>query len=165
MAGRVFVVFDRDPRAGASQPLSSPPSSEQHRLVQSGTGLNEALIEADAAVRKQWPGDHVAALVGDLPALRPEELQAALARAAEHPQAFVADASGEGTTLLTAAATARLAPAFGPRSAARHGLFAYFVPAGPGLRLDVDTAADLEQARALGLGPATAAVLDDIDAS
>src|SRR5436305_745035 len=44
----------------------------------------------------------VAALSSDLPALRPQELAAALAAAAAADRCFVADAAGTGTTLLTA---------------------------------------------------------------
>jgi 2-phospho-L-lactate guanylyltransferase len=101
----------------------------------------------------------VAALVGDLPALRPEELADALTAAAGHPRAFVPDAEGAGTTLLAVRPGVSLAPAFGAGSAARHGSGAVALDAGPGLRRDVDTAADLQAAADVGLGPATAAVL------
>jgi 2-phospho-L-lactate guanylyltransferase len=96
-------------------------------LVQQRPGLNPALAEAAAHAAREWPADGVAALVGDLPALRPEELADALTAAAGHPRAFVPDAEGAGTTLL----------------AVRPGV----------------TAADLQAAADVGLGPATAAVL------
>ena len=86
-------------------------------------------------------------------------MASALSRAATHPRAFVADASGLGTTLLTALPGLALSPQFGLDSARRHAETAVALPAPAGLRLDVDTAADLESARELGLGPATRAAL------
>jgi 2-phospho-L-lactate guanylyltransferase len=129
-------------------------------LVQSTPGLNGALRDGAAHARRHWPGDGVAALVGDLPAVRAPELAEALDDAARHPSAFVADQSGTGTTLLTARPGATLNPRFGPGSAARHAAGAVEIPAGPGLRHDVDTAADLLAAALVGLGPRTAALID-----
>lgn len=128
-------------------------------LVQAQPGLNAALAEAAAHACRRWPGDGIAALVGDLPALQPEMLAAALADAAEHERAFVPDAAGVGTTLLTARPGVALEAAFGSQSAARHARRAMSLDAAPGLRHDVDTAADLHAAAELGVGPATAAVL------
>jgi 2-phospho-L-lactate guanylyltransferase len=142
---RVLVVADRPGTPGA--------------LVQTRPGLNPALAEAAEYAAREWPGDGVAALVGDLPALRAGELAAALAAAGAHPRAFVPDAAGTGTTLLAAAPGTPLLPAFGLGSAARHAAVATAVDAGRTLRHDVDTAADLQAAAELGLGPATAAVL------
>lgn len=142
---RVLVVTDREGMPDA--------------LVQVRPGLNSALVEAAAHAAERWPDDGVAALLGDLPALRMNELAAALAAAAAHPRSFVPDADGTGTTLLAARPGVHLRPAFGPGSAARHGGAAVALDAGPGLRRDVDTEADLLAAAELGLGPATAAEL------
>jgi 2-phospho-L-lactate guanylyltransferase len=98
----------------------------------------------------------VAALTADLPALRPDELAAAL-QAAEGRRSFVADADGTGTTLLAARAGVPLDPRFGPGSAAAHAASGA-VPLGgdwPTLRRDVDTADDLAAAMDLGLGAHT----------
>lgn len=127
--------------------------------VQRAPGLNAALAEAAVMAAARWPQDAVAALVGDLPALRSEELQDALARAAAHPTAFVPDSDGTGTTLLTALPGVALQPGFGMGSAARHADRALPLAGGAGLRRDVDTAADLAVAAELGLGLATAAVV------
>jgi 2-phospho-L-lactate/phosphoenolpyruvate guanylyltransferase len=142
---RVVTVADR-PGDGVS-------------LVQSSPGLNGALRDAAAFAAARWPDDGVAALVGDLPALQPADLGAALAAAAQYAAAFVPDRSGTGTTLLTAAPGTPLAPRFGAGSAVRHAAVAVRLAAGPGLRHDVDTAADLADAARLELGPHTAAVL------
>jgi 2-phospho-L-lactate/phosphoenolpyruvate guanylyltransferase len=128
-------------------------------LVQSSPGLNGALRDGAAYARERWPGDGVAALVGDLPALRPDEIASALDAAAGHPSAFVPDASGTGTTLLAATPGTALDPRFGLGSAARHAEIAAALPAGRGLRTDVDTVAELADADRFGVGPATAAVL------
>jgi 2-phospho-L-lactate/phosphoenolpyruvate guanylyltransferase len=142
---RVLIVTDR---AGLPE-----------AFVQMRPGLNPALAEAAAHAAKIWPADGVAALVGDLPALRPAELAAALAAATGHPRSFVPDAEGTGTTLLVARPGIDLQPRFGAGSAARHRSDAVALDAGPGLRRDVDTAADLRAAAGIGLGPATAAEL------
>lgn len=123
-------------------------------LVQTSPGLNGALRDA-AGHSARWPHDGVAALVGDLPALRADELDDALTAAAGHPSGFVADACGTGTTLLTARPGARLDPRFGTGSAARHALIAVALPGGAGLRADVDTLGDLAVAADVGLGART----------
>lgn len=145
---RVLIVADRPTAAGGD-----------HVLVQSRRGLNAALREGAAHAAIHWPDDGVAALVGDLPALQAQELAEALTLAASHPRAYVPDAAGTGTTVLTAVAHQPLQPAFGTGSAARHAAAAATIPAGAGLRADVDTAADLQAALALGVGPATRTAL------
>jgi 2-phospho-L-lactate/phosphoenolpyruvate guanylyltransferase len=142
---RVLIVADREGLPDA--------------LVQVRPGLNPGLTEAAAHAARSWPEEGIAALVGDLPALRPAELAVALAAAAVHPRSFVPDADGTGTTLLAALPGVALNPAFGVDSAARHRSGAAALDAGAGLRRDVDTAADLRAAAELGLGPATAAEL------
>ncbi|KQV26530.1 MULTISPECIES: 2-phospho-L-lactate guanylyltransferase [unclassified Microcella] len=104
-----------------------------------------------------------AVLLGDLPALRPVELDDALAAAARHERAFVPDAEGSGTALIVARAGVPHAPAFGPESAERHraaGYVALPLPASSGLRRDVDTLEQLRAAASLALGPRTRALLD-----
>jgi 2-phospho-L-lactate/phosphoenolpyruvate guanylyltransferase len=122
-------------------------------------GLNAALRHGAAVAAARWPAGGAAALSADLPALRPAELARALTAAAAWPNAFVADAAGDGTTLYTAAPGAPFRPAFGLASRARHAASgaAELEPEDiPGLRRDVDTPADLRGAVALGLGPRTA---------
>jgi 2-phospho-L-lactate/phosphoenolpyruvate guanylyltransferase len=123
-----------------------------------GAGQNPALEYGAEQAASRDPRSGIAALSADLPALRPAELGRALRRAASWPQAIVPDAAGLGTTLYTARPGVAFRPRFGPGSRCLH------VDAGarelsrddlPGLRRDVDTAADLDEAAALGLGPAT----------
>lgn len=120
-------------------------------------GVAVARAEADVAV---------AVLLGDVPALRAGDLDRALEVAARHPLAFVPDAEGTGTTLATARAGEPLVAHFGSDSAARHAGagFADLAAAhpgaiAPGLRRDVDTAEELREAVALGVGVRTSAVL------
>jgi len=102
----------------------------------------------------------VAALTADLPALRTADLTAALA-AAHGRRSFVPDTPGTGTVLLAAPAGVPLQPRFGPGSAAAHEASGAVRLTGewPSLRRDVDTAADLAEAAALGLGPHTTALV------
>jgi 2-phospho-L-lactate/phosphoenolpyruvate guanylyltransferase len=131
------------------------------------TGLNPAYERGVAVLREHDPAAAVAALQADLPALRPAELDdavgAALALfAAGAPRAFVADAEGTGSTFLLAAPGVALDPRFGMGSALRHEESGAHPLAGqwPGLRRDVDTAADLREATDLGLGEHTSRVLE-----
>ena len=104
----------------------------------------------------------VAVLLGDLPALRPADLEDALAAATAFPRAVVVDADGTGTTLLTASAGVPLDPAFGAGSAAEHvrrGHVALDVSDLSGLRQDVDRLGDLAAVAELGTGRATSQVL------
>lgn len=102
-----------------------------------------------------------AVLLGDLPALRSDDLQRALARALTVPgPALVADAAGSGSVLLTDP-DGDVPHHFGPDSARRHveaGAVALDDPL-PSLRRDVDTVEDLRCALALGVGPHTCAAL------
>lgn len=103
-----------------------------------------------------------AALLGDLPALRPDDLAAGLAAASAVERGVVADAEGTGSTLVTARAGLEWSSAFGEGSFARHvalGCAEVEVAADSTLRRDVDTAAHLSDADALGLGPRTRALL------
>lgn len=126
-----------------------------------GIGLNGAVRLGAGRAAALVPGAPVAVLTADLPALRPEELGRALAEARGHRRAFVADHTGEGTTLLTARRASALAPSFGAGSRYRHvrgGAFHVETPAGSGLRLDVDTPDDLAAAVLRGAGPYTKAL-------
>ena len=122
-------------------------------------GLNTAVGFGVDAARATWGEIRVASLAGDLPALRASELAEALDAAAGHERAFVADADGDGTTLLCAVGD--LHAAYGPSSAARHSASGATPLSGgwPGLRRDVDTVAGLAAARQLGVGLHTAATL------
>lgn len=171
---REVLVVTSDPRAGGelrrlgARVVPDPP----------GSGLNAAFARGASLASQRW----VAALTADLPALRPAELGAALRAAAEACRSwletapgravpsqdpttgvrrFVADAPGSGTVLLTAAPGVPLDPRFGPGSAAAHAGSGAVALAGdwPSLRRDVDTAADLSAATALGLGRHTCTVL------
>lgn len=128
-------------------------------------GMNAAL--AYGAARLQAAGHRsVLACVGDLPALRPASVERVVAASQDLARAFLADASGVGTTMLVAH-EAPLAPDFQGRSAARHRAGGA-VPLGAetlgaplaDARCDVDTAVDLDTAVGLGLGPATRALID-----
>lgn len=125
-------------------------------------GLNGAYDRGVRLLRERDPHTAVGALQADLPALRPVELDEAVAAApATRARAFTADADGTGTTFLLAAAGVELDPRFGGGSAARHRASGAVPLSGPwpGLRRDVDTPADLAAALGLGVGPHTRAAL------
>lgn len=118
-----------------------------------GTGLIGAIYAGLASV--EGP---TAVLLGDLPAVRPVELAAALEAAEGHPLSIVADADATGTALAAATPGATHALAFGPGSRAAHVAAGYVELVGdwPGLRRDIDLESHLD---GLSLGPRTAAVL------
>ena len=125
-------------------------------------GLNAAFEHGATAARARNPEVGVAALAGDLPALTTAELEAALSLAWPRRRCYVPDADDVGTTLLTARPGVWLGAAFGVASSDEHlASGAYLLDEGdwPGLRRDVDTPGDLAAAIALGVGPATQAVL------
>ncbi|MCD2197072.1 2-phospho-L-lactate guanylyltransferase [Actinomycetospora endophytica] len=164
---RRLAVVTSDPHAAA---LIGPAdgAKEPPRAVvvdDPGTGLNAAVLAgADHLRGGDDPPGLVAALLGDVPALRPAELDEALAAAAGviadgAPAAFVADHTGDGTTLLVLSRPGDGGPHFGPSSARVHETAGAVALTGawPGLRHDVDVPEDLDQVRALGVGPATRA--------
>lgn len=120
--------------------FAAPPIVIAHQVT--AAGLNEAIREGAAGI-----GDGpVAVLPGDLPSLRPGELDEALAWAASYMTAVVADRDGTGTTLLTARHARLLQPRYGAGSFAAHcatGAVPLPVAEQSGLRRDVDVLADL----------------------
>ncbi|MFJ5233492.1 2-phospho-L-lactate guanylyltransferase [Kitasatospora sp. NPDC088391] len=152
--GRVLVVT-RDARAaGALRALGADVVEDEP-----GGGLNPALAHGAATAHRHHPRSPVATLSADLPALRPAELARALGAVPPGGRAFLADTPGTGTVLLTGTP---LRPAFGAGSRDRHlagGARELLLSDVPSVRRDVDTPADLADARRLGLGPATAALL------
>lgn len=123
-------------------------------------GLDAAIATGIAAID---PGGRMprAALLGDLPALRPADLADALRAAASVDRSVVADAEGTGSTLVTARPGVEWTSSFGDGSLARHvalGCAVLAIPDASTLRRDVDTAPQLAAAAALGLGPRTAAL-------
>lgn len=157
VVSQVYVVTD-DPRAAAAVMgcgavlVADVPDA----------GLNPALSHGARVAMLARPDCGIAALAADLPALTAAELGVALAAAAAHPRALVADVGGTGTTLLTARAGLALAPSYGMDSRRRHvesGAFELRLDGCEGLRRDVDTVEDLAAAQRLGLGSRTRAVL------
>lgn len=126
-------------------------------------GLNPAVVQAVAEAGRRWPTLRPIALLADLPALRPREIDTVLGSLAAETAAFVADASGTGTTLYAAPARG-FVPQFGVASAAAHEASGATPVAGdlPTLRRDVDDLDDLRAAVALGVGPHTAALVVDL---
>ncbi|WP_432548435.1 2-phospho-L-lactate guanylyltransferase [Kineococcus sp. SYSU DK004] len=122
-----------------------------------GPGLHRA-VEAGLAAVGTGP---TAVLVADLPALRPDDLALALTGAAARTgPVLVTDAEGTGSVLVADRA-GHPPHRFGPGSARAHAEAgaAPLPGALPSLRRDVDVPADLEAARALGVGPRTRAAL------
>lgn len=152
----VVVVTDDGPAADEVRGLGAVVVADAP-----DAGLNAALRHGAEEARRRSPDSGVAALSADLPALRPDELGAALAAAAEHAVSFVGDAAGLGTTLYAVRPGVPFDPRFGGRSRAAHrasGAIELTLSGIPSLRRDVDTDIDLWDALRLGVGPRTKAV-------
>lgn len=123
--------------------------------------LNGSLVQAAHEAVRRWPQHGVAALCADLPSLRPEDLDAALGQVPRNRAAYVADATGNGTSMLAAPSAELFTPSFGPGSSAAHRDIGVVPLAGglQSLRQDVDEAADLGRAMLLGVGPHTRRVV------
>ncbi|MBX3098847.1 MAG: 2-phospho-L-lactate guanylyltransferase [Salinibacterium sp.] len=135
-------------------------------LVIGGPALSAAFASLGASVMTEQPGDGLngaiaralatldgptAVLLADLPALRPDELAAALQK-----NVMVPDAEGTGTSLITGSV-----PAFGAGSRDAHRALGYReldLPVTSGLRLDVDSPEALAAIPRARLGPRTAAL-------
>lgn len=131
-------------------------------VEQAPSGINEAV----ATVRAQVSGP-VIAILGDTPCLTGEALDTVLHEADQHEVSFVADASGVGSTLWCTLGSTSATSHFGHHSRARHRADGA-VELGVGItstswtraRRDVDTDVDLWDAHRIGLGPATARLVE-----
>jgi 2-phospho-L-lactate/phosphoenolpyruvate guanylyltransferase len=172
--GQVIVVTSDEVVEGLLAPLGVSVVSEEGLPAGPDAprgeleyGLNAALAHGAEVAARRWPGNGIAALSADLPALRPAELSRALraAAAVAGGAAFVADEQGVGTTLYAAAPGAVFRPMFGGASRRRHaagGVCELLLDGIAGLRRDVDTPEDLRMAVALGAGTRTMAVAGEL---
>jgi 2-phospho-L-lactate/phosphoenolpyruvate guanylyltransferase len=157
---RVGAVY-----AVTADPVASLALSELGAVIVPDTesgGLNGALEAGARAAVRQAPERRVAALTADLPSLRSDDLDEALAAAASLPgRSFVPDAPGSGTVLLASGLDGELRPRFGAGSRHAHeeSGAAVIDGAGVSLRRDVDTADDLNGALLLGVGTHTQSAL------
>ncbi|MBB5642991.1 2-phospho-L-lactate guanylyltransferase [Cryobacterium roopkundense] len=161
---RVFVVTGDERLAPLLAHLGAVIVREKRTPVDS---LNSAIEQGVAAARQACPAANVAVLTGDLPALLGSEVESALALGAVHPRSMVPDAGGAGTTTLLALAGVPFVPRFGPGSRRAHeaaGHVPLNIPPSASIRRDVDTPADLDAARARGLGRFTRALVEGADA-
>ena len=122
-----------------------------HALTEEGSGgLNPAVLQGISyAVERGATGILIA--MGDLPLLRAEDIEAALARLPDTGQVLVPSADGTGTNLVLSRPAEVFEPHFGPGSLRLHQKAAQkrevtpilFPCSGPSL--DIDTPADLER--------------------
>lgn len=110
--------------------------------------LNQAVAEGAAACAERGASALLVAM-GDLPLLRPVEVERLLADLPERGLAVAPSADGTGTNLLAVRPATGFATAFGPdslalhRGAAARAELAFVVRELAGAALDVDTAEDL----------------------
>ena len=158
--GRILVVTDDTFLQGNLDP------SVEITVIAS-EGLNQ-----DINTGLRLLGDSpVAVITGDLPCLTTSSMAVVLDLATQYPRSFVSDSQGLGTTMLLAHNASTCVPMFGVRAHAKHAQAGFMeIASDSGLesgllaraRRDVDTAIDLWDARRIGVGPATSALLDDL---
>lgn len=129
-----------------------------------GGGLNRAIAAGAALV-----DGPVVALAGDLPSITADALEYVLSLGSRYPRSLLSDTQGSGTALLLAADSSDLEPRFGTKSRSEHVQAGYVdlaLDAAPeirallaGARRDVDTPADLWDARRIGVGFHTSEVI------
>ena len=123
--------------------------------------LNATLVQAAAEMHRRDPRAGLVALCADLPALRPDELLAALSASASDRMSFVPDLDMVGTTTVVAPDVGLFRPSFGHGSRRQHveaGAFEITGIEAPGLRRDVDDRESLAEALRLGVGARTSLV-------
>ena len=129
-------------------------------------GLNSSLRYAAGLAAARDSSYGIASLVADVAAVTVDQLTRALDAAAAAGTAFVPDAAGRGTTLVAARRWGSFLPEYGHQSRVRHreaGFVELSLDDATGLRLDVDTVADLAAVSSLGPGPRTREVLARIE--
>jgi len=142
---RQVLVVTADPQVAAALEAEGAAVVREHRVA----GLDAAYrLAVDRVGRTP-----LALLMADLPALTPGVLQAALSAVPADQPAVVADAEGDGTTMLAARDARVLVPRFGPHSRRRHragGAVDITADCSARLRQDVDTWTALAELRAAG---------------
>ncbi|QYB07395.1 2-phospho-L-lactate guanylyltransferase [Rhodococcus sp. USK10] len=126
------------------------------------TGLPAAIDCGIERIRRISHSGPVAVVLPDLPYATADSFDMLFDSAREHLRAFLADATGTGTTCVTAASIEAVVHRFGLNSARAHaeaGLAALDVPVF-NLRSDVDVLDDLRQPHAHSPGDATNEVLN-----
>lgn len=151
-----FVIVSNQEKVGHLLPGGRGLVLEEPR--EAVDALSSAIDVGVGWARTHRPLQPIVIVPADLPALTAPALSQVLRVASRHPRAFVPDADGEGTTLLTGLRSEIVLHSYGPGSAGRHaelGAVA-ITDAAAGARQDVDTVEDLKRVSALGVGPHTA---------
>jgi 2-phospho-L-lactate guanylyltransferase len=126
-------------------------------------GLNASLRYAAGLAAARDSTYAIASLVADVAAATVDQVTRTLDAAALEGTAFLPDAAGRGTTLVAARRWPAFLPEYGVQSRRRHteaGFTELRLDDVTGLRLDVDTLADLKAMAALGPGPRTRKALE-----
>jgi 2-phospho-L-lactate/phosphoenolpyruvate guanylyltransferase len=161
VVSRVFVVTADERLAGRLAALGAEIVAETPPEPDADP-LNAAIGRGVGAARARFPDCDVAVVTGDLPALASTDVAAALSAAAGHERSMIADEEGTGTTAILALAGVPFTPRFGVGSRAAHeaaGHVPLDIPPTAPIRRDVDTAQNLAEAVALGVGPHTRRLL------
>jgi 2-phospho-L-lactate guanylyltransferase len=161
--GRVAVVTNGNEVSEHARSVGAVVVRESS--VSGADPLGTAVELGAAWAQEHHPDDAVAVIPADLPSMTSSDLGQLLTDALMHPLAFVADANGDGTTILSAQRPELLRAGYGPGSAERHRSFgAVELHAPAGLRRDVDEFHELIEAQDLGVGVQTSAALQRLNA-
>ena len=169
-ASDVFDACADCPRIGEVVVVSPDPQVLDFATHRGARALREVQVtgidDAVAYARAQVTGS-IVAILGDTPCLTGSVLASVLDEAARFPISFVPDTQGVGTTMWCARRGSHGRSHFGHHSRAKHRASGAVElgstdksPQWARARRDVDTDVDLWDARRLGVGSATSALLD-----
>ena len=126
--------------------------------------LNQAVDRAREHALAHYPEDRIVVVPGDLAGMTVGALDEALDEMALSRRSFIRDATGVGTTLVTAMRPAWLVTSYGPGSGGAHVNLGLTEATGvaSSTRHDIDTWKDLLEAASEPLGRRTRAVLSSM---
>jgi 2-phospho-L-lactate guanylyltransferase len=160
----IFVTAERELRTVATRTgaIVLP-----DRPMLTSNALNVAVDSGRRWASMVRPTAPVIVIPADLPSLTTEVFDRAVARLRRHRKAFVPDANGQGTSLTWVSRAESLHTFYGVRSAWKHSAADFHPVTDVDIRArwDVDTRADLVEARMLVTGPHTTAVVDRLSAA
>jgi 2-phospho-L-lactate guanylyltransferase len=135
-------------------------------VLKDSSALSSDPLNGAITLGRGWADQHresagLLAVPADLPAITGSAVEDALEQMSTFDRAFVPDAASDGTTLLFASTPGAIQPHYGPQSARWHTTCGYrsVTAVDRVVRRDVDTLADLIEARQLGVGGHTQSAL------
>jgi 2-phospho-L-lactate guanylyltransferase len=158
----VIVLVTKEPDLATAVGGSEALAVVDDSFTPSPDGLNHAVRLGRGWASSYRDSDGLLIIPADLPAITGGAVDDAVRDMLPFDRAFVPDIAGDGTTLLFSRTPAAMRSHYGAQSASRHRTSGFHpvTTVDPVVRRDVDTLADLIEARHLGVGAHTRSVLE-----